>query len=106
MEDGMARDPYARFDERELILRDHLAVDRTVLANERTLLAYVRTGLALGAAGASLIHFLDSGLAHLAGAGLLATAVATTGTGIHRYARERRRLARFDPERGPDDSGP
>lgn len=35
----------------ELILRDHLAIDRTKLANERTLLAYIRTALMLMVAG-------------------------------------------------------
>ena len=35
----------------ELILRDHLALDRTRLANERTLLAYLRTALMLMVAG-------------------------------------------------------
>ncbi|HEX9972048.1 MAG TPA: DUF202 domain-containing protein, partial [bacterium] len=33
---------YQEFSESDLILRDRLALDRTVLANERTLLAYVR----------------------------------------------------------------
>jgi putative membrane protein len=37
----------------ELILRDHLALDRTRLANERTLLAYLRTALMLAVAGAT-----------------------------------------------------
>src|SRR6185295_16463822 len=37
----------------ELILRDHLAIDRTKLANERTLLAYLRTALMLMVAGAT-----------------------------------------------------
>ncbi len=37
----------------ELILRDHLALDRTRLANERTLLAYLRTALMLMVAGAT-----------------------------------------------------
>jgi len=45
------------YDCEKLILRDHLAIDRTVLANERTLLAYFRTALALFAAGASLLQF-------------------------------------------------
>lgn len=45
---------------RQLILRDRLAENRTVLANERTLLSYVRTGLALFAAGLSFIHFFDA----------------------------------------------
>ena len=39
----------------ELILRDHLALDRTRLANERTLLAYVRTAFMLAAAGATAL---------------------------------------------------
>jgi putative membrane protein len=41
------------FTAEELILRDHLALDRTRLANERTLLAYLRTALMLVVAGAT-----------------------------------------------------
>ena len=41
----------------QLILRDHLAADRTILANERTFLAYIRTALTLFIAGLSFIHF-------------------------------------------------
>jgi len=48
---------YEEFSKEELILRDHLAIDRTILANERTVLSYVRTSLALIAAGGALIHF-------------------------------------------------
>lgn len=48
--------PYAGLSPDELILRDRLAIDRTVLANERTLLAYARTSLALLIAGLSLVH--------------------------------------------------
>lgn len=39
----------------ELILRDHLAIDRTRLANERTLLAYIRTAFMLIVAGATAL---------------------------------------------------
>jgi putative membrane protein len=39
----------------ELILRDHLALDRTRLANERTLLAYIRTAFMLIVAGATAL---------------------------------------------------
>jgi putative membrane protein len=42
----------------ELILRDHLALDRTRLANERTLLAYMRTALMLVVAGATAVKFV------------------------------------------------
>ena len=53
-------EPYARFKEQDLILRDYLAADRTALANETTFLAYLRTVLALVAGGVSLVHFFDS----------------------------------------------
>ena len=49
--------PYQRFQRTQLILRDELAVDRTILANERTLLAYVRLSITLIIAGISIVHF-------------------------------------------------
>lgn len=47
----MSTMPYHKFNPREFILRDWLALDRTVLANERTFLAYTRTSLTLVLAG-------------------------------------------------------
>src|SRR3954462_9611022 len=47
-----------QFTAEELILRDHLALDRTRLANERTLLSYVRTALMLFGAGATAVKFV------------------------------------------------
>jgi putative membrane protein len=44
----------------DLILRDHLASDRTMLANERTLLAYIRTSLTLLAAGVTVAKFFGA----------------------------------------------
>ena len=38
---------YTKFNPDELILRDHLAADRTMLANERTLLSYLRASIFL-----------------------------------------------------------
>ncbi|MEA2063421.1 MAG: DUF202 domain-containing protein, partial [Gemmatimonadota bacterium] len=52
-------DFYRQFSDK-MILRDHLAADRTLLANERTLLAYIRTALTLFIAGASFIKFFGS----------------------------------------------
>ncbi len=49
--------PYQRFQNEELILRDELAIDRTILANERTLLAYLRSALTLILAGITFVHF-------------------------------------------------
>ena len=54
----MARSkPYQRFLREELILRDELAIDRTLLANERTLMAYIRLSITMVIAGVSIIHF-------------------------------------------------
>ena len=53
----MTVNPYDKFQNLDLILRDELAVDRTILANERTLLAYLRSGVALIIAGVSIINF-------------------------------------------------
>ncbi len=53
----MGHNPYTQFDSAELILRDQLAIDRTLLANERTLMSYLRSGVALFIAGVSIIHF-------------------------------------------------
>lgn len=44
----------------ELIMRDHLAADRTSLANERTFLAYVRSALAFAAVGFGLIKLIET----------------------------------------------
>lgn len=43
----IGKNPYSSYAGENLILRDNLAIDRTVLANERTFLAYVRTALTL-----------------------------------------------------------
>lgn len=53
----MSSKPYEENSE-EMIVRDHLAADRTSLANERTYLAYVRTALALVAGGFGLIKLI------------------------------------------------
>jgi putative membrane protein len=84
--------PYARFKQEELIVRDYLAADRSALANERTFLAYVRTALAIAAAGGSLIHFLDSLVWDVLGVLLLVVAVFTLAWGIYQFRHYTRRL--------------
>jgi putative membrane protein len=91
----MKSEPYARFKTDELILRDYLAVDRTVLANERTLLSYVRTAIAFAAAGAALIHFFDFVFVKLVGWVLIPLAIGILGVGAQRYLRMRQRLAKL-----------
>ena len=40
----------------DLILRDKLAIDRTVLANQRTLLSYIKTGIFFGSTAVGLFY--------------------------------------------------
>ena len=91
----MPADPYARFESEELILRDYLAADRTVLANERTLLAYVRTGIGFAAAGAGLIHFFESTAVEVLGWLLIPVAIGVTAFGVLRYVQMGRRIGRI-----------
>ena len=76
---------YSRFATEGLILRDYLAMDRTVLGNERTLLAYVRTALAFFVAGASLIHFFDPFVFQIVGWMLIPLGILLSVVGIIRY---------------------
>ncbi len=57
----MSEDQYTSYiqEQEEMILRDYLAVDRTMLANEASFMSYVRTALTMIAAGATLIKFFD-----------------------------------------------
>ena len=85
--------PYDRFTEEDLILRDHLAFDRTVLANERTFLAYVRTALALLVVGGSFVKFLDSFATHAIGCVFIALGVGVFVLGMWRFRVVQRRLS-------------
>ncbi|MFW5836229.1 MAG: DUF202 domain-containing protein [bacterium] len=93
--------PYERFSNEEMILRDHLAVDRTVLANERTFLAYVRTLLALVLAGATVIRIFEDPSLNIIGWTLVVVGVFVGGVGILRTRRTSRRIrsALNEPER-------
>jgi len=76
---------YVRFDGDDLILRDELAIDRTLLANERTLLAYLRSGMTLLLAGVSIAHFSQKGWFWAAGIACIPTGIITAIIGGLRY---------------------
>ena len=76
---------YSRFDGAELILRDELAIDRTLLANERTLLAYLRSGIALLIAGVSMMHFSKEGWFWAFGVACIPIGIAAGIVGTLRY---------------------
>jgi putative membrane protein len=79
------RQPYADLCPEDLILRDHLALDRTIMANERTLLAYIRTALALLVIGASVVKFYDSPAYLFLGWLFLILGLVTPIIGVVRY---------------------
>ncbi|MFW6313103.1 MAG: DUF202 domain-containing protein [Spirochaetota bacterium] len=93
--------PYERFLNNEMILRDQLAVDRTILANERTFLAYVRTLLALVLAGATVIRIFEDPSLNIIGWTLVVVGVLVGGVGILRTYRTSRRIrsALNEPQR-------
>lgn len=68
-----------------LVLRDHLAADRTILANERTLLAYIRTALAIFISGLSLIKLFESITLQIMGWVFMSVALLTSVIGAIRY---------------------
>lgn len=98
--------PYSEVPHDELILRDVLALDRTMLANERTLLAYVRTGFGLMVVGLTFIQFLENAWMHLAGVLLVVCGVAVCGTGWRRFRHVQRRLEALRHQSGLPAPGP
>lgn len=91
--DVVSTNPYERFRKDELILRDELAIDRTVLANERTVLAYVRTALAFAITGAGAFKFLTPPTSLLIGWSLVVLAGGVMGLGLWRYVTVARRIS-------------
>ncbi|MDY0169741.1 MAG: DUF202 domain-containing protein [Thermoguttaceae bacterium] len=89
----MRETPYSRFSTDKLILRDELAIDRTVLANERTLLAYLRSGVALLIAGVSIMHFSSQGWFWAVGLLCIPIGIIAGVVGVARYRTMNRRIA-------------
>ncbi len=76
--------PYERFTNTDLILRDQLAIDRTILANERTFFAYARTSLALMLTGGGVIKFFGSLLLWIIGVVLIGLGLIVITVGVWR----------------------
>ena len=89
------RDPYEGLRQEEMIVRDHLALDRTRLANERTLLAYLRSGVALVLAGATLLHFSEGTWLEWVGLACIPVGILTMIFGSWRFTATARRLRRI-----------
>lgn len=94
---GLKGAPESYSDEENLIFRDHLAIDRTILANERTLLSYIRTALAFFIAGAGLIHFFPDFIAQVTGYAMAPAGLIAIVIGFYRYNRMRHAANKMKP---------
>lgn len=108
----MIDDPYSEFKRDEMILRDWLALDRTVLANKRTFLAYGRTAIALVVLGVALVKFVQHQALEIAGFSLMAFGTVTFIVGLREYWTNQNRFRRLlavekdmDRERSDGDVG-
>ncbi len=88
---------YSQFSKEEMILRDHLAQERTALANERTWLAYLRTSIGLLAAGGSMIKFFpESIILQISGWLLMGSAAFCAIWGWRRFLAVKKKLKHID----------
>jgi putative membrane protein len=80
--------------EKNLIVRDFLARQRTKLANDRTLLAYIRTSLYFVVSGTALVKVED--LDNVKELGYISFFISITlvAIGCYNYFRLRRKLAK------------
>ena len=77
---------------REIILRDHLALERTKLANERTLFSYIRTSLYLLTGGIGIFEIKSIWHLRWLGYLCLGASVVIIGIGIYRFILMKRHL--------------
>lgn len=92
----MLRLQHPRFNTNEpLILRDHLALERTRLSNERTLLSYIRSSLYLLIGGIALVQIEGYGDLRYVGYLALLICVISLVVGFYRFHRLRKQLDRY-----------
>lgn len=77
---------------KDLVLREYLAIERTKLANERTLLTYIRTALYFLVAGSTLGHLIDTAFWRVMGFPVIAVGALIAGFGIVRFIRVRNEI--------------
>lgn len=77
---------------KDIVLREYLAIARTRLANETTLLAYIRTGLYFLVAGSTLGYVIQSSFWNIVGTPLTVIGFIIMLLGLIRYFRLRRAI--------------
>jgi len=88
-------DPYTEFTRADMILRDWLALDRTVLANKRTFLAYARTSIALIALGIAFVKLIDRRFFEISGFILMGIGMVVFVIGLREFASNTVRFKRL-----------
>ena len=83
---------YKEFNE-NMIIRDYLALDRTILANRRTLLSYTRTFIGLFGGGIGLVKLLDKTIIVVIGYISMAISVPILIIGIIEYMKMKKSLS-------------
>jgi putative membrane protein len=82
----------SRVKDDSLVVRNRLALRRTMLANERTLLAYVRTSLGLLLVALAILHFERQSWLDLVGVLFAALSALTLVAGLVSYMRTKARI--------------
>jgi putative membrane protein len=77
---------------KDLVLREYLAIERTKLANERTLLTYIRTGLYFLVAGSTLGHLIDTVFWNTMGLPIIIVGAIITAFGAVRFVRVHKKI--------------
>ncbi|MDA8129552.1 MAG: DUF202 domain-containing protein [Betaproteobacteria bacterium] len=91
----MIDDPYLEFEREAMILRDWLALDRTVLANKRTFLAYSRTAIAMAVLGIAFIKLIGHPFFEVSGFLLVLSGIAVFYVGAREYNSNTRRFKKL-----------
>ena len=80
----------------DMILRDYLAIDRTILANERTYLSYIRTFIGFLLLGVGFIKLTDSTLFHYIGSAVAILSPLFLIIGTIRFCKMRKLLSKLN----------
>ena len=77
---------------KDLILRERLALERTVMANDRTLLSFIRTALYFAVAGLSLNELITLRSGEIIKLVLFACSGILLAAGVFKYIQQLRKI--------------
>lgn len=80
---------------KEIILRDYLALERTRLANDRTLFSYIRTSLYLVLGGIAFLQMQDFNAVQWIGYVCFALSIIIFFVGISAYIKMKKKLKKY-----------